>query len=58
MLDSAGLSRPSKNENPGQIFSDVSSRPAGDPCCSLGCKEQKEQRCIHMCSSKFGDTVY
>lgn len=34
--DYAGLSRPGKSETPGQIFSDGSSRGAGDPCCCLG----------------------
>ena len=35
------LSRHGKSKNPGQIFSDGSSRAAGDPCCSLSCNEEK-----------------
>ena len=39
--DHAGLSRPSKSENSGQIFSGGSCRAVGDPCGFLSCNEIK-----------------
>lgn len=39
--DHAGLSRPSKSENSGQIFSGGSCTAVGDPCGFLGCNEIK-----------------
>ena len=38
-----GLSGCDKKENPGCIFLHGFSRAAGDPCCSLGCKEAKSE---------------